>query len=168
VSTGRCSRPLLIPIRGIIGGLLVGFLIGAYVALMTVGHVIREDEFQSRLQYELAQERFGATVLLAFMEVFTFIGPFITAAAFGSWIRHAVYGLVAGLGLVVAVTLIAAAITDQQPINKHKGSSSTCIDIARVYAFPAMIVIGPCVGILVGKWLCQPDVCSSAESAHTS
>lgn len=162
------ARPLLILLRGGIGGLLVGILIGAYVALMTVGHVIREDEFQSRLQYELAQERYRATVLLAFMAVFTFIGPFIAAAAFGSWIRHAIYGLVAGLGLVVAVTLITAAITNQQPINRHKGSSSTCIDIARMYAFPAMIVIGPCVGILVGKWLCQPDVCSSDSSVQAS
>jgi hypothetical protein len=120
------ARPLLILVRGGLGGLLVGFLIGAYVVFLTSHHVIHEDEFQFRLQYELAQERYGVTVLLAFMAVFTFIGPFIAAAAFGSWIRHAVYGLVAGLGLVVAVTLIAAAITDQQPINKHKGSSSTC------------------------------------------
>ncbi len=117
---------------GILGGVLVGFLIGVYVVVLTADHVIRRDDFLHPLQFEQSESRYGRTVLLAFMIVFASIGPFIAAASFGSWIRHAVYGLVGGVGLVVVVTLIAAAISNQQPFNTYKGSQSTCIDIEGV------------------------------------
>jgi hypothetical protein len=101
--------------------------------------------------YEHSQSRYASTVLLAFVVVFAAIGPVIAAASFGPWIRHAVYGLVGGVGLVVVVALIGAAITNQQPFNMNKVSHSTWTDIARIYAVPVMLIIGPVSGILIGR-----------------
>lgn len=147
------SRLSQILVSGIIGGVLVGFLIGAYVVVLTQDHVIHRDDFSNPLPFEQSQSRYGATVLVAFMVVFAAIGPAIAAATFGSWIRHAVYGLVSSVVLVVTVTLIVAKFTDQQPFNLHKGSRSTCIDIARQYAVPVALIVGPVAGMLIGKWL---------------
>ena len=149
-------------VSGILGGVLVGFLIGAYVVVLTGDHVIRRDAYAHPLQYEQSQSRYGTTVLLAFMVVFAAIGPVIAAASFGSWIRHAIYGLVGGVGLVVVVTLIVAAIMNQQPFNMYKGSHRTCIDIARIYAVPVALIIGPVAGILIGRWRCWRSIVRSS------
>jgi hypothetical protein len=56
---------------------------------------------------------------------------------------------------------MAAAITGQQPINMMKGSPSTYIDVARVYAIPVAIIVGPIAGILVGKYMGRRSVNST-------
>ncbi len=140
-------------LSGILGGALVGFLVGAYVVVLSQGHVIRRDDFADALAYEQTQWRFISTVVAAFVVVFAAIGPVVASASFGVWIRHAVYGMVSAVGVVVGVTLIAAAITGQQPLNMTKGSPSTYIDIARAYAVPVAIITGPIAGILIGRFL---------------
>ncbi len=144
------TRVPRIVIEGIFGGALVGFLIGAYVVVLTRGHVIQRADFVYPLAFEQAQSRYLFTMLFVFVAVFAAVGPVIAAASFGPWIRHAVYGLAGGVTLAVVVALLAASIMDQQPFNMYKGSKSTCIDIARVYAVPVAIIIGPITGILFG------------------
>lgn len=154
-----------IVVSGILGGALVGFLIGAYVVVLTGDHVIRRDDYRHPLPFEQSQSRYRTTVLLAFVVVFAAIGPIIAAASFGSWIRHAVYGAVGGIGLVVAVALIAAAITNQQPFNSNKESHGTCIDIARNYAVPVALIVGPIAGMLIGRWRCCRSSARSPDRA---
>jgi hypothetical protein len=134
--------------RGLIGGALVGLLIGAYVIVLSKDHVIRHEDFSHPLVYEQAESRFISTVILAFTIVFAGIGPFIAAASFGPWIRHAIYGLTGSVFVVVAVTLLAAGINKEQPFNSNKVAKSTCIDLARIYFLPAALVAGPVVGLL--------------------
>lgn len=138
-------------IGGIVGGALVGLLIGAYVGLLTEDHVIRRADFAQPQPYEQSKSRFLSTVLVAFALVFAAVGPVIASASFGRWIRHAVFGMVAAIGSVVVITLVTATITNQQPFNMMKGSPSTCIDIARNYAVPAAVIVGPIAGIWVGR-----------------
>ena len=156
VATGTPMNARLprIVIKGLVGGALVGCLTAAYVIVLTEDHVIRRDDFAYPLPYEQSQSRYRSTILLAFTVPFAAIGPVIAAASFGSWIRHAVYGLVGGLGLVVGVTLVTAVITNQQPFNMHRGAHSTYIDIARNYVVPAALIVGPVIGILIGRSLC--------------
>lgn len=149
------DRVIWILSRGIIGGVLVGFLIGAYVVMLTEHHVIQRDDYVYPIRFEQAESRYGTTVLFAFVVVFAAIGPFVAAASFGPWIRHAVYGLTCGIAVVAGVALVSAIVTDQQPFNMQKGSKSTCIDIARIYTLPVAIVVGPAVGILTGALLCR-------------
>ena len=157
------SRLSRVVIGGILGGGLVGFLIGAYVVILTADHVIRPDYFANALSYEQSKARFASTVLLAFVVVFAAIGPVVASASFGGWIRHAVYGLVSAVAIVVGVTLIAAAVTNQQPINMTKGARRTYIDVARTYAIPMALIIGPVAGILTGRFL----GCRDPDSAHS-
>lgn len=154
----RLPRAVL---SGILGGALVGFLIGAYVVVLTKDHVLHRYDFSIALHYEQSQSRYVSTVLLAFVATFAAIGPFVASASFGGWIRHAVYGLVSSIGTVVCVTLIAAAITGQQPINMMKGSPITYIDVERVYAIPVAIIVGPIAGILVGNFIGRRSVNST-------
>lgn len=146
---------------GTFGGALVGFLIGAYVVVLSKDHVLHREDFSVALRYEQSQSRYVSTVLLAFVATFAAIGPFVAFASFGAWIRHAVYGLVSTIGTVVCVTLMAAAITGQQPINMMKGSPSTYIDVARLYAIPVAIIVGPIAGILVGNFIGRRSVNST-------
>ena len=141
---------LQVLMKGLIGGALVGFLIGAYIVVLSKEHVIHREDFTYPLAFEQAEQRYLSTILLAFISVFAAIGPFIATASFGPWIRHAVYGLTGSVALVVGVTLFAARITNQQPFNRYKGSESTCIDLARIYLLPAALVTGPVIGLLIG------------------
>jgi predicted small integral membrane protein len=128
------SRMPRVVLSGILGGTLVGFLIGMYVVVLTESHVIRRDDYAAALFHEQAQLRYVSTVLQAFVVVFAAIGPVVASASFGGWIRHAIYGLVSAIALVVCVTLVAAALTGQQPINMMRESPSTYINFARIYA----------------------------------
>jgi CDP-diglyceride synthetase len=161
------SRLPRVVLGGILGGAVVGFLIGAYVVVLSEDHVIQRDDFAVALRYEQSQSRYVTTVLLAFVSAFAVIGPFVASASFGEWIRHAVYGLVSTMGAVVCVTLMAAAITNQQPINMLKGSPSTYIDIARTYAVPVAIFFGPVAGILIGRFIGRRNLISTpSEEAN--
>jgi hypothetical protein len=147
----KLHLPLLL-VKGIISGAFVGFLVGAYVVFQSEDRVIRRDDFTHPVTLEQAQERYSSTVILAFVMVFAVIGPYIAAASFGPWIRHAVFGLMGGVLLVVSGTLFAAGIKNQQPFNRNKVSEGTCIDVALTYLLPAAVVVGPVVGLLVGKF----------------
>ena len=138
-------------VSGIIGGSVIGLLVGAYVVVLTEDYVVQRDDFVRAIQFEQSQARYQIVVINAFVVVCGTLGPFIAAASFGRWIRHAVYGLVAGVGAVVAVTLVVAAIANQQPFNNAKGAQSTCIDFARNFVVPLALVAGPLAGILLGK-----------------
>lgn len=140
-------------VKGIAGGALAGLLVGAFVVILSKEYVIQREDFTYPLAFEQAKQRYASTVLLAFVAVFGAIGPFIAAASFGSWIRHAVYGLTGSFALVVGVTLCAAWTTNQQPFNMYKGSSSQWIDIARVYVLPAALIVGPVIGLVTGAFI---------------
>lgn len=148
------ARIFLIVVKGILVGGLIGFLSGAYVALLTKGYVLRREDYLSSILYEQTKSRFIFSMLLTFVIVFAAIGPVVAAASFGPWLRHAVFGLVGGIGTVVFCALACAAIANQQPFNMRKGSSSTYIGRARVYAIPMAFIVGPIVGIWLGRMLC--------------
>ncbi|MDF1743928.1 MAG: hypothetical protein P1V19_09535 [Gimesia sp.] len=137
-------------LKGIVGGAVVGLFLGIYVVGLTTHYVIQRSEYSYPLLYENAQGRYFTTVLLCFVIIFSVVGPFVASASFGPWLRHAVYGLVGCIALVVGVALVGAAIQSEQPFHKNKLSGRTCIDAARLYGIPASFVIGPLAGILIG------------------
>jgi len=56
-----------------------------------------------------------------------------------------VFGLTGVVALVVAGTLLAAAITNQQPFGGHRSTAKrTCADVALTYLLPAAVVRRPC------------------------
>ena len=144
------TRIALTVIKGVLGGAAVGLLIGAYAMGLTAGQVLRRDEFSAAILFEEAELRYAKAVILSFVVTFAAIGPYVAAANFGPWIRHAAYGLAASVGLVVGIALLAAAMTNQQPFNRYIGSKSTCIDIARDNGLPLALLLGPPAGILIG------------------
>lgn len=137
--------------RGTLVGLLAGLLIGAYVSILSADYVVQRADYTTSLRYEEAQSRYASVVVSAFGVVFAVVGPVVAAASFGSWIRHAVYGLVGGIGLVLVVSLTCAAGLNQRPFNPHKTAYSTSIDLARLYFVPIAVIVGPICGILIGN-----------------
>ena len=137
--------------KGIIGGVLVGLFIGSYVTVLSKDHVIKRDDFSHPIAYEQAESRYISTVILAFTSVFAAIGPFVAAASIGPWISHAIYDLTGCVIVVVAATLLAAGIRNEEPFNSNKVAKSTCIDLARNYFLPAALVTGPVFGLLIGR-----------------
>lgn len=146
----RLSLPQILA-KGILGGALVGFLISAYVVEVSREYVFQQEDFAHALAFEQTEQRYASTVVLALVLVFAGIGPFVAAATFGPWLRHAVYGFVGSFFVVVGMVVVAAALTNQQPFNMHKGSGSTWINIGRLYGVPAALLVGPVVGLLIGK-----------------
>ena len=149
------SRIVNILTTGIIGGGLVGFVIGAFVLMLTSDYVINQDDIEIPTLFEQAQSRYIKTILSAFTIVFAAIGPLIATGKFSPWIRHAIYGQLAVSIFVTAITLIAASLLNQQPFNMHKGASSLCIDFARYFAIPIALIIGPIIGIQCSKLACR-------------
>lgn len=138
-------------ISGVVGGAMVGFLIGVYVLNLTADYVVQHGDFADPRAFEVAQARFIRTTLAAFVAAFAIVGPYVAAASFGPWIRHAVLGLVGGIAAVVVAALVTALVANEQPFNRRKGAESISIDIARLYGVPAAIGVGPVIGILVGR-----------------
>lgn len=134
-----------------VGGAFVGLLIGLYVVVLAEAIVLRRGDYVNALSFEQAQQRYRFAVSLAFVVVFAAMGPFVAMATFGKWLRHAVYGLMCAIMVVIGVTLIVAAITGQQPFGAVKGAGRVCIDFARNYAVPMAAVVGPWIGVLVGE-----------------
>tara|TARA_R110002111_G_scaffold262504_1_gene338849 strand:- start:1052 stop:1480 length:429 start_codon:yes stop_codon:yes gene_type:complete len=136
-------------------------LLGMYLCVLTIDYVIQRSDYAQPLLFEQAQIRYSSAVILSLMIVFSLVGPFIAAASFGPWLRHAVYGLVGCIALVVGVALVGAGIKNEQPFNKLKsdGNGKTdCIDAARLYGIPVSFVIGPIAGILIGRqWIKQAE-----------
>ncbi len=139
-------------LKGVIVGAYIGYVLGKYLCILTSRYVIQYIDYTHSLYYEKAQERFCEMIVLSFVIVFAFIGPFVAAASFGRWMRHAVYGLVGCIALVVGVTLARAAYLDEQPFHESYMDGSTSIDAARLYGIPASFVIGPLAGILIGRF----------------
>ena len=139
-------------LKGVIGGAFVGLFLGAYTASLTLGHVIQKADFAHPTLFEMAEFRYRWTLILSYLFVFSLMGPFFAAVTFGPWMRHAVYGLLGCVALVVGVALLGALISGEQPFNHFKGASRTWIDAARLYGVPASFVIGPIVGILIGRY----------------
>lgn len=138
--------------KGILGGSLVGLCVGVYALLMTYDYVCGTVDFSHPHAKEIVGNRYRTAVPLAFIIVFAAIGPFIAGAKFGSWLRHAVYGMTAVIALVVLTCLAAAAMTNQQPFNMHKGSNSEFVKFAREYSVPFGFVVGSIVGMAFGRW----------------
>jgi uncharacterized sodium:solute symporter family permease YidK len=155
-------------LKGIIGGACFGFLIGAYIVVLSKAYVIRSNDFTYPMAYEETEERYASTLVLFFVTVFAVIGPYIAAASYGPWLRHGVYGLVCSVAAVVVTTLIAASIADQQPFNMHKTATSEWIDLARVYLLPGALVAGPVIGMWVGRFLRRSGPDSSTNSPPQS
>ena len=136
-------------LKGVLGGVFTGFILGFYLTVLTRDYVIEPGHFQTDVLFEQGQVRFTQVVMLGCMGILALVGPFIVAAEFGPWLRHAVYGLVGCLALVVNEPLVY----------NSKMADTTCIDAARLYGIPAAFVLGPIVGIMIGgareKWYRQ-------------
>ena len=151
MTTTRTFTPQIL-MKGILGGALVGFLIGAYVVVLSREHLIQREDFTHPIAFEQAEERYASTMLLAFVVVFAAIGPFVVAASFGPWIRHAVYGAIVGIVVVVAVTLVVAHRRNEQPFNHYKGASGACIDFARQVGLPIGALVGCVIGLAIRRY----------------
>ncbi len=139
-------------LKGICVGALSGLVLGFYICVLTSRYVIQRADYSHPLFYENAEGRYNSTVILSFVLVFSVVGPFVASASYGRWMRHAVYGLVGCIGLVVVLALTGAVIKNEQPFHMNKISERTCIDAARLYGIPASFVIGPLAGILIGGY----------------
>jgi len=144
-------------LKGVIGGAYAGLIFGFFVSALTRDYVIQRGDYKLPLLFEEAQMRFTQVVILSCIVILSLIGPFIAAASFGPWIRHALYGLLGCVALVVGVALFGALVQGEQPLVNLKGAERTWIDRARFYGIPAAFVVGPIVGIVIGRlWLRQP------------
>ena len=137
---------------GVIGGLFLGSLVGAYIVVQTHETVIQRDAYKTSLLWEQAESTYVKTTVTAFAITFAFVGAFVSNATFGPWLRPAVYGVLYSFIALVVFTVLAAAVTGQQPVNMQKGSSRTIIDVARSYGVFVSIVVGPIAGILWSRW----------------
>lgn len=139
-------------VKGICVGAVAGLLLGKYICVLTSNYVIQRTDYLHPLYYENAEGRYNSMVILSFVLVFSVVGPFVASASFGRWMRHAVYGLMCCIALVVGVALMGAAYLNEQPFHDSYMDGATCIDTARLYGIPASFVIGPLVGILIGRY----------------
>jgi hypothetical protein len=139
-------------ISGIIGGLLLGVLVGGYVVVQTRDTVIDRDAYKTSLLYEQAEVQYVKTTVSSFAIVFAFVGAWVDNATFGSWLSPAVYGVSGTFAVLVVLTVLAAAVTGQQPVNMHKGATRSIIDCARTYGVPMSVAVGPFAGILYSRW----------------
>ncbi len=141
-------------LKGILAGAYIGYVLGYYICDLTSGYVIQNIDYTHSFYFEKAQERFRSMMVLSFVVVFAFIGPFVAAATFGRWMRHAVYGFVTCLVLVVICALVGAAKMNENPFHDRKRGNSkhTCIDAARYYGIPASLLVGPIAGIIIGGY----------------
>ncbi len=144
-------RVLVMIGKGVLGGAILGFLVTNYVLHLTNGYVVQRDDFAYPLAYEQAQQRYATTLLLAFVIVFAGAGPLLVAASFSPWMKHAVYGLVCGVGLTVFVALFAATIAGERPFRPDKVGKQTCMDFAHHCGIPIAMVAGPLIGVWAGK-----------------
>ncbi|QDT97558.1 hypothetical protein [Gimesia aquarii] len=139
-------------LKGVCVGAFSGLLLGFYICVLTSQNVIQRADYTHPILYENADGRYNTAVILSFVLVFSVVGPFVASASYGRWMRHAIYGLVGCLAIVVAVALIGAAINNEQPFNMLKVAERSFIDAARVYGIPASFVIGPFAGIMIGRY----------------
>lgn len=146
-------------LKGVLGGVFTGFILGFYLTVLTRDYVIEPGHFQTEVLFEQGQVRFTQVVMLGCMGILALVGPFIVAAEFGPWLRHAVYGLVACLALVVGGALLGSRLMNEPLVYDSKMADRTCIDAARLYGIPTAFVLGPIVGMLIGgareKWYRQ-------------
>ncbi|MDA0833762.1 MAG: hypothetical protein O2955_01990 [Planctomycetota bacterium] len=138
-------------IKGLVGGILVGFVIGFYVLGLTSYYVIQAADFVHEVSREHADSRYATVILVSFMVVFAAIGPFFATGTYGPWLRHAIYGLVGAITLVTVIGLIGAGMTNEQPFYVNKLSNRKWIDGARFYGITVAVFIGPVAGILIGQ-----------------
>ncbi|QDU50442.1 hypothetical protein [Gimesia panareensis] len=139
-------------LKGLIGGGFVGLFVGLVVSYLTIGYVVQRSDYIHPVLFEMAESRFRLTLILSFCTIFAVMGPFLVSVSFGPWLRHAVYGLLGGVALVVGIALVGALVEGEQPFINFKGSERTWIDEARGYGLPAAFVFGPFVGILIGRY----------------
>ncbi|MFO0977591.1 MAG: hypothetical protein U0996_14415 [Planctomycetaceae bacterium] len=140
-------------VSGIVGGACVGVLIGAYFAVRTADQVVLRSDFGTSLPmvYEEATSRYQWAVCMSFAATFAAIGPFLTHARFGNWLRPAVYGLISAMMILCLSTYAVSAFTRKQPYFTHKGAGRECIDAAIRVGIPMVVVFGPVIGILVSR-----------------
>lgn len=139
-------------LKGVLGGVFTGFILGFYLTVLTRDYVIEPGHFQTDVLFEQGQVRFTQVVMLGCMGILALVGPFIVAAEFGPWMRHAVYGLVGCLTLVVGGALLGSRLRNEPLVYNSKMADTTCIDMARLYGIPAAFVLGPLVGIMIGRY----------------
>lgn len=145
-------------LKGVISGAFIGLFLGVYISNLTIGYVIQSTDYVNRTMFEMAESRFSSILILSFVTILTLIGPYVASTTFGPWPRHALYGLLGGVVLVVGIALLGAFIQGERPFYGSKLlAEQTWIDAARGYGIPAAFVVGPIVGILIGRlWLGQP------------
>lgn len=152
-------------VKGVIGGAFAGLFVGVVLANLTVGYVIQRTDYVHATLFEMAERRYCNVVLLSVILLFVLIGPFFAAVSFGPWLRHAMYGLLGGVALVVGIALLGAWVQGERPFYGNKVSSEeNRIAAARGYGIPAAFVIGPLAGVLIGRyWKSGPRDCSTTE-----
>ena len=148
-------------IKGILAGAFVGLVAGVYASHLTLQNVIKKEDYSHPLYYERAQERYTTAMRRSFLVAFAFCGPFVAAASFGEWIRHAVYGVIGCLGFVVTFSLLISianfAFGDVSVIASIKFPSPP-VRFAQQYGVPAAFLLGPIVGIVFGRYRQRDDV----------
>lgn len=139
-------------LKGMFVGAIVGLFFGAYVVAFSSQYVFQVSDYAIKLDYEKATGRYVSAIILSFVVLFSYVGTFLAFASFGSWMRHALYGLVACIALVVGTALVGARINNERPFRRDYGAEQTCIDAARLCGIPASFIVGPLAGILVGGY----------------
>lgn len=138
-------------LKGMVGGAFAGLILGFYVTVLTRNYVIQQSHYQTVIFFEEGRVRYMQVVMLSIIGILSLIGPFIAAADYGPWLRHAVYGLVGCISLVVGAALLGTIIRKEHFVYHSKMAEMTCIDAARLYGLPTAFVLGPIAGVLIGR-----------------
>lgn len=143
-------------LKGVIGGAFSGFVIGAYFVEFSKKYVFRADDFRHVIFQEETEFRYTLAVVSAFVAAFAMIGPYVAAGSYGSWIRHAIYGLVGCVGFVVGLAGFAGFFYEllyrERPFGRSSQSFDMWYGMAHHVGIPLALVIGPWIGIGIGCW----------------
>ena len=151
---------------GLVAGALFGLVIGYYLFAFSFHLVFDREDYSSIVSYLDNIRQYRNKLLVLSSTSFSVICAVLSAVCSGPWLRHSLYGLTAAVLLVVSATLVAAQVTDQQPINMSKGSESTYMDFALAYGIPTAFLIGPTLGLLIGRSLAIRSIQKATEIAE--
>lgn len=116
--------------------------------------MFRADDFRHVIFKRKPSSVTLLAVVSAFVAAFAMIGPYVAAGSYGPWIRHAIYGLVGCVGIVVGLAVFAGFFYEllygQRPFRSSQ-SFDMWYGMAHHIGI-CLIVIGPWIGIGIGCW----------------
>ena len=142
--------------KGVAGGAMAGLLLAFCILQFFLNQFVRRDNFHSDAAYELGQRELGYQIFVFSMLICTAIGPLIASISFGPWLRDSWYGFVGMFTLIAVSALICAAARDEQPFNHYKGASPASIETAVQLGLPLSLILGPIIGVSIGRWWRKP------------